>query len=75
EREHSMSRYTVARDYRAVHKSSPIAFTKGADVDVDDDTATWVNRDSPGCLVPAKPAASPKSAKASTRKTTSSVED
>lgn len=49
-----MSTYKVAHRYAAVYRSQPIAFDEGATVEVDDDTAEWVNRDSPGCLVAAK---------------------
>ncbi len=48
-----MSLYRVARNYRAAFRSRPIAFSKGATVDIDDETAAWVNHDSPGCLAPA----------------------
>ena len=44
--------HTVTRDYRSVFRSRPIAFSEGDTVDVDDETAGWVNNDSPGCLVP-----------------------
>jgi hypothetical protein len=47
-----MTRYRVTRRYSAVYRSQPIAFDKGAIVDVDDETADWVNNDSPGCLDP-----------------------
>lgn len=47
-----MAVFRVARNYSAVYQSRPIAFAEGATVDVDDATAAWVNRDSPGCLVP-----------------------
>jgi len=46
-----MSAYRVARDYRAVYRSQSVGFSEGDNVDVDDDVAAWVNRDSPGCLI------------------------
>lgn len=46
-----MSAFRVAHNYYAVYRSVPVAFAAGAVVDVDDATADWVNRDSPGCLV------------------------
>lgn len=48
-----MTAFRVARNYYAVYRSTPVAFAEGAVVDVDDVTADWVNRDSPGCLIPA----------------------
>lgn len=45
-----MGLYRVARNYRAVYRSSAISFDEGAVVEVDDDQAAWVNNDSPGCL-------------------------
>lgn len=57
-----MTAFRVARNYYAVYRSVPVAFAEGAVVDVDDVTADWVNRDSPGCLIPAavaEPAAEP----------------
>lgn len=46
-----MGAYRVTRSYRATYRSRPIAFGEGAKVEVDDDAAEWVNRDSPGTLV------------------------
>lgn len=42
-----MARFKVQWDYR----SNYAAFTKGSEVDVEDDLAALVNRDSPGVLV------------------------
>ena len=47
-----MAAFQVARNYFAVYRSQPIALAEGTVVDIDDVTADWVNRDSPGCLVP-----------------------
>lgn len=47
-----MSKYKVAHRYR----SNTVSFDEGATVEVDDDQAEWVNRDSPGTLVPARAA-------------------
>lgn len=67
-----MTRFAVTRDYRAVYRSAPIGFDKGAVVDVDEPTAEWVNNDSPGCLVPADETptddAPPRSRKSAARK-------
>lgn len=47
-----MTRFVVRRNYRAVYRSNPIGFDEGSVVEVDDETAEWVNNDSPGCLAP-----------------------
>jgi hypothetical protein len=44
----------VARDYRAVDNGVVFGpWVEGDVVEVDDDRAAWMNRDSPGTLVPA----------------------
>ncbi|MFP3908103.1 MAG: hypothetical protein ACLFWR_13825 [Acidimicrobiales bacterium] len=47
-----MPKFTVARDYRANHNGHFFAYKKGSQVEEDQAHADWVNRDSPGTLVP-----------------------
>lgn len=44
------SKYTVTRNYC----TQTLAYDEGSTVEVDDEVAAWVNRDSPGTLVPAR---------------------
>lgn len=55
-----MAKFTVTRDYRCVYDSprggrQQVALTAGSTVDLDDDLAAFVSRDSPGTLEPPKP--------------------
>lgn len=45
-----MARYTATRDYRALHDGQWVQYAEGDLVDVDDELAEWVERDSPGTL-------------------------
>jgi hypothetical protein len=48
-----MGVYHVNHRHSATHGSSATTYVvleEGADVELDDDLAEWVNRDSPGCL-------------------------
>lgn len=48
-----MTRYVVQHNYSANGPDGiPIAFSAGAEVDLDEEVATWVNRDSAGTLAP-----------------------
>lgn len=58
-----MAQFKVAHDYRSNHNGRYYAYDKGATVDVDEETAEWVNRDSPGTLAPVKTAAKKTAAK------------
>ena len=56
-----MPRYTVQHAYRAARDGARVGpWVAGEEVDVDQDLAEWVNRDSPGALADVKP--EPKSA-------------
>lgn len=55
-----MGRYRAARDYRASSSGVSHGYTQGAECEVDDATAEWVNRDSPGTLVPLDAAPEPE---------------
>jgi hypothetical protein len=48
--------YKVTRDYRANSNGTHLAFSVGGACEVEDRVAEWVNRDSPGTLVPASKA-------------------
>lgn len=52
-----MPTYTATRDYRAERVDQDLTvyfFTKGDEVDLDEDEAAWVNNDAAGTLEPAK---------------------
>lgn len=48
-----MGHYRATRDYRSNHNGRQFGYSEGDEAEVDDDVAAWVNRDSPGTLVPA----------------------
>jgi len=45
-----MKNYRVVRDYRAHYREEDIVLVEGATVTLDEETAAWVERDSPGTL-------------------------
>lgn len=48
-----MPRFAVQRRYFAVDNGQPIGpFAEGTEVELEQDRAEWINRDSPGCLEP-----------------------
>lgn len=49
-------RYTVNHDYRAYRDGRQLGpWEKGAEIEIDEPDAEWVNRDSPGALTEVKP--------------------
>jgi hypothetical protein len=60
-------RYRVKRDYRAFYGDEAVALVKGSEVEMDEDMAAWIMRDSPGTLTEIKPKARARRAPESDR--------
>lgn len=58
-----MPRYTVTQNYSAERAAAAVTqfgpWSAGEEVELDEPDAEWVNADSAGTLVPAKPAKAP----------------
>ncbi|MFC9088998.1 hypothetical protein [Nocardiopsis dassonvillei] len=55
-----MTRWTVTRSYAAVRDGTRLGpWTAGDSVELDDELAAWIGRDSPGALAPIKAKAAP----------------